>query len=163
MCYINTCKNCCCIIRVYIGNKVSLHFEGACNLCPIFQGKIHGARAQIRATDTYLNYRCKLLTSLIDYLTCMHLIGKISNALLLSYIKLTLVDAVSYYIISLLTACKLVKNQTLLTSINNLSRKKSLVLVYKLSLISKRRQGVKNLVIYLLGSIIVYHTRRHRH
>ena len=85
----------------------------------------------------------------------MNLICELSDSLLLLYVEFTLVNSVCHYSISELSTSELVKNETVLTCIDNSTIVKCLKFLCKLSLLCKICKCLKHICVNLLCSKVV--------
>ena len=163
MCHIGGIQHCCSIIRVYVADELCFHLELAVFLRPVLKCQIHRTRTEVTTTDTDLNNCCELFSCRIGDLAGMYLVGKISDSLLLLYIEVALIHTVCRHSITELSACHVMKHQTLLTSVDHLTIVKCLKLLRKLCFLSQLYKCCKHLIIHLLGCIVVRKSASHRH
>ena len=163
MCNIDGIQNCCCVVRIYVADEFSFHFEFVVFLCPVFKSKVHCARTKVTSAYTDLNNSCKFLTCCICDLTCMYFVCKISDLLLLFYIESTLVHAICCNSISKLSTGKLMKNKTFFTCIDHFSIVESCVFFCKLSFFCQFLKSFQYIIVYLLCSIVICHSCSHRY
>ena len=163
MCYIGRCKNCCRIIRIYVADELRIHLECAVLLCPVLKCKIHCTRTKVTTTDTDLYNRFELLTGCICDLAIVYLICKLCNTVLLLYVKCSLIHAICLDWLAKLTTCHLMKNQTVLSCIDNGTIVKLLELVNKFSFLGKGCKLLQNCVIHFLCSEVVSKLLCHRY
>ena len=163
MCHINAIQYGCGIIRIYIADKLCLHFESAVLLCPVFQCQIHGSRAKVTAADTDLNNRSKLFSCCIRDIPIVNLVGEFCDTLLLLLVESTLVHAICDNCIPQLTTGHVMQDQTFLSCIDNFAIVKSFKFLCQLRFISQFLQCVKHSIIYLLCCIVVNKSLCHRH
>ena len=148
-------QNCCRIIRVNVADELCFHLECIILLCPVLKCKVHCARTEVTSADTDLNNCCKLLSGTVCDLTSMYFVRELSNLLLLLYIESTLVYTVSLNSISKLSACHVVKYETLLSCVHNFSVVKCFELLCQLCFFCQFLKSCENCVIHFLRCIIV--------
>ena len=92
----------------------------------------------------------------------MYFVCKISDAVLLLYIKSTFVHAVSVYCITKLSTCHMMKYQTFFTGIYNFTIVESFKFFCKLCLFCKFYECIKHIIINSFCCIIVRKSLSHR-
>ena len=130
-------------------------------LRPVFQSKIHRPGTEITAADTDLHDCRKFLSRSVGNLTAVHLFGKLGDALLLLYIKFSLIYAIRLDSFAQLTAGQMMKHQTVLAGVDDRSVVKLLKFLRQLRLVSQLCQRVDDFIVHLLCRVVVGQSLRH--
>ena len=154
-------KNCCCIVRVNVGNKLCFHFESFICLCPVFQSQIHGTWTKVTSTNTDLNNSCKFFTGCIYDCSGMNFVCKFCNTFLFFYIKITLVSTVCNYIFSKLSPCKVMENHAFFSGVDYGTIVSFCKFFSKLGFFCQFRKNFENFFVYLFCGIVVCKTCAH--
>ena len=154
-------QDCTRVVGIDVADEAGFHLESVVFLCPVLQSNIDGAGAQITSADTDLNCGGELLACRVCDLTGMDLVREIGGFFLLGGIKITLIDAVRDDIAQLLRAAELVKDQALLTGVDDSAVQKLFVLVNELMLVRKLLKDFESFVVDGLCREVVLHSACH--
>ena len=162
MCNIDGIQNCCCIIRVYVADEFCFHFEFVIYFCPVLKCKIHCTRTKVTSADTDLDNSCEFLACSVCDLTSMYFVRKFCDLFLLFCIESSLVNAVSFYCVSKLSTCHMMKNKTFLSCVDHFSIVKSFEFLCKLCFLSQFLKSFQHFVVYLFCCKVISKSLCHR-